>query len=261
MTTKKYTVITGASSGIGYAAAKAFAQRNKNLILIARRIDKLRQLKAEIQAENSEIDIQLYATDLSVTKNIYQLFEDVSAYELDTWINNAGFGMYGELAENEPAMIEAMLHLNIEALTLLSTLFVKKYHSSPEAQLINVSSAGGYIIVPTAIIYCATKFFVNAFTEGLAEELKSSGAELQAKVLAPAATKTEFGKVANQVDSYDYDQAFSRYHTSDEMAQFLLQLYDSREVVGYINRDSFTFEMSQGRLPSAAGSGNNQKFR
>ena len=152
-----------------------------------------------------------------------------------------------------------MLHLNVEALTLLSALFVKKYRDVPGTQLINVSSAGGYTIVPNAVVYCATKFFVSAFTEGLAEEMKASGAKLQAKVLAPAATKTEFGNVANQTDAYDYDQAFGTYHTSKDMAQFLLQLYDSQKTVGSVNRDSFTFELSDGRLPSAYGASNNQK--
>lgn len=260
MTKKKFTVITGASSGIGYETAKAFGRRNKHLILIARREERLLQLKKEIQAENPRIDILTYPTDLSINGNIYQLFEHLAIYSLETWINNAGFGMYGELSENSSERIEDMLHLNVEALTLLSALFVKKYRDVPETQLINVSSAGGYTIVPSAVVYCATKFFVSAFTEGLAEELKTSGARLQAKVLAPAATKTEFGNVANQTDAYDYDQAFGTYHTSKDMAQFLLQLFDSRKTVGYIDRDSFTFELSDGRLPSAYGSSNNQKL-
>lgn len=260
MTKKKFTVITGASSGIGYETAKAFGCRNKHLILISRREERLLQLKKEIQAENPRIDILTYPTDLSINRNIYQLFEHLAIYSLETWINNAGFGMYGELSENSSERIEDMLHLNVEALTLLSALFVKKYRDVPETQLINVSSAGGYTIVPSAVVYCATKFFVSAFTEGLAEELKTSGARLQAKVLAPAATKTEFGNVANQTDTYDYDQAFGTYHTSKDIAQFLLQLYDSQKTVGYVNRDSFTFELSDGRLPSAYGSSNNQKL-
>ena len=95
-----------------------------------------------------------------------------------------------------------------------------------------ISSAGGYIIVPTAITYCASKFFVSTFTEGLARELQESNAKLQAKVLAPAATKTNFGNVANNIKEYDYDKSFGSYHTSKQMADFLLQLYDSNEVVG-----------------------------
>ena len=98
MTKKKFTVITGASSGIGYETAKAFGRRNKHLILISRREERLLQLKKEIQAENPRIDVLTYPTDLSINGNIYQLFEHLAIYSLETWINNAGFGMYGELS-------------------------------------------------------------------------------------------------------------------------------------------------------------------
>ncbi|NGE24679.1 SDR family NAD(P)-dependent oxidoreductase, partial [Klebsiella pneumoniae] len=128
-------------------------------------------------------------------------------------INNAGFGYYGTVAEQPVAEAEKMLALNVNALMVLSALYVQDYQHTEGAQLINISSAGGYTIVPSAVTYCATKFFVSAYTEGLARELIRSGAKLRAKVLAPAATQTEFGQVANNTDSYDYDRAFGRYHT------------------------------------------------
>ena len=74
-----------------------------------------------------------------------------------------------------------MLHLNIEALTILSSLFVRDYENVEGTQLINVSSGGGYTIVADAVTYCATKFYVSAFTEGLSQELKGRGAKMQAK--------------------------------------------------------------------------------
>ena len=83
-----------------------------------------------------------------------------------------------------------MIHLNIEALTIFSTLFVHDYMDIQNTQLINISSCGGYIIVPTAVTYCATKFYVSTFTEGLARELESRNAKMKVKVLAPAATRT-----------------------------------------------------------------------
>ncbi|GCF92117.1 hypothetical protein NRIC_00080 [Enterococcus florum] len=74
---------------------------------------------------------------------------------------------------------------------------------------------------------------------------------MRAKLLAPAATKTEFGQIAANTDTYDYDQAFGTYHTSEEMAQFLLQLYDSSYTVDWVNRETFTFELSNPRFPIA----------
>ncbi|MBP2098068.1 SDR family NAD(P)-dependent oxidoreductase [Enterococcus rivorum] len=259
MTNRKYTVVTGASSGIGYETAKAFAERDKNLILIARRENKLNQLKKEIFSLNSNVNVLIFPTDLSIRENVNQLFNDLEPYELETWINNAGFGMYGDLENNNIEKVEKIVQLNVETLTLLSTLFVKKYRHVAGTQLINMSSAGGYTIVPNAVVYCATKFYVSAFTEGLAQELIQSKSEMRAKVLAPAATKTEFGQVANNLDTYDYDQSFGMYHTSQQMAQFLLSLYDSDLSVGHVNRETFTFELSDTLLPYAGQSKRNQK--
>ncbi|EOI55453.1 hypothetical protein RV02_GL002953 [Enterococcus gilvus] len=259
MKKSKYVVITGASSGIGYATAKAFAEREKNLILIARRKEKLLELKNEIIAIHPELDIIVKSIDLSIEKNLYQLFDDLNDFEIETWINNAGFGYYSQLAEQDIQKTVKMIRLNVEALTILSMLFVEKYQNVTGTQLINVSSAGGYTIVPTAITYCGTKFFVSSFTEGLARELMDTGAKMRAKVLAPAATKTEFGKVANDLESYDYDKAFETYHSSDQMAHFLLDLYDSDKTVGHINRETFTFELSDGLFNYSDNSSSNQK--
>lgn len=258
--TKKYTVITGASSGIGYETAKAFAARGKNVIIIARRKDKLNKLKEEILEEFPTVEVVIKVTDLTKSKNVYQLYDELKSYNIETWINNAGFGNYGSVAKQSLEKIESMIHLNVEALTLFSTLFVHDYKDIEGTQLINISSCGGYTIVPTAITYCATKFYVSTFTEGLARELKSSNAKMQAKVLAPAATKTEFGKIANDVTEYDYDKLFGTYHTSKQMAKFLMELYDSDKVVGAVNRETFEFKIFEPLFDYAGNSSHNQKL-
>lgn len=258
--TKKYTVITGASSGIGYETAKAFASRGKNVIIIARRKEKLNKLKEEILRGFPTVDVVVKATDLTKSKNVYQLYDELKSYKLETWINNAGVGNYGNVSEQSLEKVESMIHLNIEALTLFSTLFVHDYKDTEGTQLINISSCGGYTIVPTAITYCATKFYVSTFTEGLARELKSSNAKMQVKVLAPAATKTEFGKIANDVIEYDYDKLFGIYHTSEQMADFLMQLYDSDKVVGAVNRETFEFKLCEPLFDYAGNSSHNQKL-
>ncbi len=257
----KYTVITGASSGIGYATAKAFAKRKKNIILVARRENNLNELKREILQEIPELDIVIKAVDVSVSQNAHQLYRELNPYQIETWINNAGVGSYDSVSGQDLEKIETMLRLNVEALTIFSSLYVRDYRDVDGAQLINISSAGGYTIVPTAVTYCASKFFVSAFTEGLAHELKAANAKLQAKVLAPAATKSEFGKVANNTSEYDYDKIFSTYHTSDEMANFLLQLYDSNMTVGRVDREAFEFKLSEPLFAYAGNSKNNQKVQ
>jgi hypothetical protein len=248
----KYTVITGASSGIGYETAKAFAGRGKNLIIAARRKDNLEMLKKEILEERPDVDVVIRSTDLSVSENVYQLYEGLRDYEIETWVNNAGFGNYDSVADQDLDKISMMLNLNIEALTILSSLYVRDYKDVEGTQLINISSAGGYTIVPTAVTYCAAKFYVSTFTEGLAWELKETGAKMKAKVLAPAATKTEFGMVANNVREYDYDKSFGTYHTGKQMAGFLLELYDSENVVGMVDRETFSFRLAEPLFPYAA---------
>jgi len=254
-----YTAITGASSGIGYEVAKAFAKRGKNLIIIARRKENLDKLKEDILQTSPSLKVVVKSVDLSVIKNVFSLYEGLQAYHIDTWINNAGFGNYQSIATQSMEKTLIMLRLNIEALTILSSLYVKDYKDIVGTQLINISSAGGYTLVPTAVTYCATKFFVSTFTEGLARELQEAKAKLQAKVLAPAATQTEFGKVANNVDTYDYDKLFGTYHTSAQMAAFLLELYDSDQTVGTVDRETFAFKLSSPLFAYAGNSKHNQK--
>lgn len=257
--TEKYTVITGASSGIGYETAKAFAERGSNLILIARREDRLNALKQEILSSYPALDIIVKVADLSISDNVFRLYEEIKEYPLKTWINNAGFGNYDTVGHQDLGKIRQMLRLNVEALTICSSLFVRDFKDIEGTQLINISSAGGYTIVPTAVTYCAAKFYVSTFTEGLAWELKENGCKIQAKVFAPAATKTEFGKVANGVKEYDYDKTFGVYQTSAQVAALLLKLYDSDKVVGIVDREDFTFKLSTPKFDYAGNSKHNQK--
>ena len=259
MENKRYTVITGASSGIGYATAIAFAKRNKNLIVIARRKENLESLKQQIAKINSKVEVIIKVCDLTNTQSNYHLFNQLENYFIETWVNNAGFGHYGSVNDQDLTKIESMLHLNIEALTILSTLYVRKYKDQANTQLINISSRGGYTIVPNAVTYCATKFYVNAFTEGLAQELIQAKAQLRAKVLAPAATQTEFGKKANNVDKYDYDKSFAKYHSADQMAEFLLALYDSDKIIGEIITKDFSFNLKNNIFPYSGNPAENQK--
>ena len=247
---KKYIVITGASSGIGAAAAKAFARRGENLILVARRRELLEELKSGI-AKFADVEVLIELCDLSKQENVLALWRNLEEFELKALINNAGFGYYGKVGEQNLEKVTQMLNLNITALVTLSMLFVKKYREK-ETKLINISSIGGYKIVPNVVTYCASKFFVSAFSEGLYHELaQDKQAKLQAKVLAPAATKTEFGMVATGKEGYDYDRSFKRYHTSEEMAEFLLRLYDSEYCVGSVDRDSFEFSLHQPKFDYA----------
>ncbi|RKN66047.1 SDR family NAD(P)-dependent oxidoreductase [Paenibacillus ginsengarvi] len=238
-----YTVITGASSGIGYETALAFAARGKNLIVTARRTKELEKLRDKVAASYPNLDVVIRAADLSVAATVYELYESVREYRIETWINNAGSGSFATVGEQDLDRVTGMLHLNIEALTILSTLYARDYADVEGTQLINISSGGGYQIVGNSVAYCASKFYVSAFTEGLAQELKERGAAMQAKVLAPASTATEFIKSALNLDEFRYEGVVPRYHTAEQMAGFLLELYDSDKIVGIVNGATYDFEL------------------
>lgn len=238
----KYTVITGASSGIGYETALAFAARGKNLIVVARRLDKLEELKTKIRELNPELDVVIVTSDLSVTNQAYSLYNDLKKYQIETWINNAGLGEGSFIADQNLDKVETMLRVNIESLTILSTLYVRDYADVEETQLINVSSALGYAIAVGSVTYSASKYYVSAFTEGLAKELELKGAKLKAKILAPAITETEFVKKSIDVEEYDYKANMPKYHTAKEMAGFMIDLYNSNDVVGIVDH-TYTFNL------------------
>lgn len=241
---EKYTVITGASSGIGKATAEAFAKRGKHLILIARNQERLEALKAELQAEHDEIAVEIRAVDLTISEKVHQVYEALRAFEIETWINNAGVGIFSEIAEQDIAETEQMIQLNVTAAIIFSMLFVKDYQAVAGTQLINVSSSTGYLIGANSVLYSATKFFVNTFSEGLAYEMKSKKAPLQVKVLAPSTTKTEFGNRATKTSDYNYQEKHPQFNTSEEIAAFLLALYDSEKTLGIVKRGTFEFELS-----------------
>ncbi|WP_338000847.1 SDR family NAD(P)-dependent oxidoreductase [Acetobacterium paludosum] len=148
MEKRKYIVITGASSGIGWAMAKAFAERGKHLILIARRLERLEALKSEILKDHPQLNILVKAADLSQLVNVYQVYDELKTNFIEVWINNAGFGNYAGVADQDLKKIETMLHLNVEALTIFSSLYVRDYCNVDGTQLINVSSAGGLYHCP-----------------------------------------------------------------------------------------------------------------
>lgn len=113
---KHYTVITGASSGIGKEAAKLFAAHGKNLILVARRQERLERLKEEIQGDFPEIDVIVQTVDLSVPEEAYRLYESLKSYTINTWINNAGRGYQSKIADQDSEIAIKMLRFGFQIL-------------------------------------------------------------------------------------------------------------------------------------------------
>ena len=248
---EKYIVITGASSGIGREIAKAFAAKKKNLIITARREVLLAELKKELLQIAPEISVVIIPADLSSADRVIAYYEELEPYDIETFINNAGFGYAGKTEDLDIVKAAAIINVNVQAVALLTTLYVKDYKDRAGAQLINISSAGGYIVVPEEVLYSATKFFVSAFTEGIARELQAEGAPLKAKVMAPANTETGFAGIATDTENFNYKEAFTAYHQPEQVAQFVMQLWESDAVLGIVDRKTFEFTLSGPRVPYA----------
>lgn len=164
---KKYIVITGASSGIGAATAKAFARRGENLIIIARRVELLQSLKDEIVNISPDSDVIVKPCDLSRSENVLELWEDLKGYELKALINNAGFGDFGFMGEHDIQKMVRMIDLNVIALAVLSSLFVRDYKYK-QTQLINVSSVGGLFFSSECSTVLWYKIFCKCLHRGVA---------------------------------------------------------------------------------------------
>ena len=244
-----YVLITGASAGIGLALAHQFAKQKYSLILVARRQDRLQALKEELEA-HYQIDVVIQVFDLGQTDQLDAFYDRLSDYSIQYWINNVGFSVSKDLLDLSSQELQAMIAVNDTALALLSNRYASDYKDVEGAQLVNVSSVVGYALSEGSPFYSATKFFVSAFTEGLDHYLQSKGHALRAKVIAPAATATEFTQVARGLkESVNHDEIYDRYHTAEEMAAFIIELIHSDKTVGRVNMQTFEFQLLNPQLP------------
>ncbi|MDH2549375.1 SDR family NAD(P)-dependent oxidoreductase [Acinetobacter baumannii] len=247
----KTALITGASAGIGKALADQFAQQGFNLILVARRSEALEQIKQDLENRYS-IQVENQIFDLAVSGQTAALYDTVKHHKIDVLINNAGFGDYDLAWDADLSKVMNMVDLNVRALTDLSLRYIKDYVDE-DAVLINVSSVGGYAEVDVAIPYCATKFYVSSFTEGIDFSLRTQGKKLRAKVLAPAGTQSEFHTVAAVGSGIDINKLYNGavLMTAEQLAESAYQLYVSDKTVGIVNPNN-EFELKDAIFPQVA---------
>ena len=188
-------LITGASSGIGLELARLFAADRSNLILVARRRERLEQLAAEL-TEKHRIEVRVMASDLANPTAPAAILEELTAagVAVDVLVNNAGFGATGSVVEIPVERQLEMLQVNIVALTHLTRRFLPGMLQRRRGGVLNVGSMAGFQPGPHMAVYFATKAYVLSFTEALYEEVARQG--LHVTCLAPGATETGFAEVA-----------------------------------------------------------------
>jgi uncharacterized protein len=197
-------LITGASSGIGLELAKVFAREGHNLLITARREERLKELKKELEGE-FDSDVAIYATDLSkpdAPEKLFGFAQDQSI-SVKFLINNAGVGDYGFFHESNWERQAAILDLNIRALTHLTHLFLPELIKKERAGILNVASTAAFQPGPLMSVYYASKHYVLAFGEAIANELSDTGVTVT--TLCPGPTESEFQELANMKKSKLFD--------------------------------------------------------
>jgi len=190
----RLAIVTGASAGIGAAFAERLARDTYDLILVARRRDRLDEL-AEKLARTHEVRVDVLAADLTTSDGLRKVEARIAAEPaLELLVNNAGFGTNGAFADLDRDGEEEEVRLNVLALLRLTHAAVGAMKARGHGSVINVSSLASFQPAPFNATYGATKAFVNSFTQGVAEELRGTGVRLQ--LLCPGFTRTEFQEVA-----------------------------------------------------------------
>lgn len=208
-----YTLITGASSGIGLQLAERYAARGQALILTARRTEPLQALRGRYP----DTPIEIIAADLSDPEQALDLYRETERRRLTVrrLINNAGFGEFGNFAETDLARETAMIQLNIQAVVILSKCFLPQMQAAGQGEILNVASVAGFMPGPQMAVYYATKAFVVSFTKALRHELHHSG--IYVGILAPGPTDTGFVRSAKLEQSNLFDRL--KAQTAGEVAE------------------------------------------
>lgn len=189
---QKWAIVTGASAGIGREIAKLLDAKGYNLVLVARRKERLLNLQKELTNPS-----EIFVSDLGKPENCHKLHNYVADKDVEVLINNAGFGSINHFLADSLEKDLAMIDLNIVVLQILTKLFLANFVAKDRGYLLNVASLAGLCPAgPYMSTYYATKSYVTSFTAGLAKELNDSGSKVYIGSLNPGPVHTEFGTVA-----------------------------------------------------------------
>lgn len=223
-----FTLITGASSGIGEALARRLAAERRPVALVARRTDRLERLAGELRAAHGS-EVQVLTADLTKpgAGEALQAETERRGIVVDWLVNNAGFGTHGRFHELPVAREVEEIQLNVSALVELTGRFLPGMVERRRGAVMNVASVGGFGPGPFMATYCATKAFVLSFTESLAAELRGTGVHVLC--VCPGFTRTEFQQ---KVDTFDTESMPSFvWMTADQVAEQAIAAVGQRTVL------------------------------
>jgi short-subunit dehydrogenase len=193
-------LITGASAGIGREFARQLAGRAGTLVLVARRLERLEELRDELTKKDPNLNVHVRAVDLSQAGAVDELcaWLNQERIAIDFLINNAGLGDRGSFATAQPERVREMVAVNIVALTTLTRALLPSMLEKRRGAILNVSSIAGFLPIRKFAVYAASKAYVTSFSEGLRAEVRKKGIAVSA--LCPGPVATEFSSVAQRAD-------------------------------------------------------------
>jgi short-subunit dehydrogenase len=191
-------LITGASSGIGREFARQLANRARTIVLVARRSERLAELRDELLKGNPELEVHVRVVDLADKAQIESMIDSLARdnIAIDLLVNNAGLGDSGPFATSDAIRNEQMMLVNIVALTSLTRALLPQMIAKRRGAILNISSSAGFLPIPGDAVYAATKAYVTSFSEALRAELRGTGVSVCA--VCPGPVRTEFQKVAKR---------------------------------------------------------------
>ena len=182
-------LITGASSGIGFEVAKILSQKGYDIIAVARREDRLLELKNILKT-----NVEIMCLDVTKHEDIDKIAKRLS--EADVFINNAGFGVFGDLCSSDLESELKMLDTNIRAVHILTKIAAKEFKQKNSGYIMNVASVAAFFPGPLFSAYYGSKAYVLRLTQALYEELRQAKSNVKISVLCPGPVRTEFEEVA-----------------------------------------------------------------
>lgn len=185
-------LITGASSGIGRDMARYLAQKGWDLILVARREERIKELQRELR----NVSVETIVLDIGKAEDCYALYEQTKDEGVDMLINNAGFGLAGEFIRADLGTELNMIDVNIRAVHILTKLYLCDFVKRDRGIILNVASSAGFMAGPLLSTYYATKNYVLRLSEAISEELRRKGSHVTISALCPGPVNTEFNQVA-----------------------------------------------------------------
>jgi short-subunit dehydrogenase len=197
-------LVTGASSGIGRDIARHLSSLGYDLVVVARRRERLEELKNELKS-----DVQVLVADLSKVSNCIEVFEKTKQMDIDILVNSAGFGVYGEFISTDLFRELNMIDVNVKCTHVLTKLFLNEMRKKDKGFILNVASSAGFAAGPFLSSYYASKAYIIRLTEAIHEELGKSKSKVVVSLLCPGPVDTEFGDVAGM--RFLFKPASSKY--------------------------------------------------